>query len=114
MTLTDHDLDAEIGAAMRESVEAHRERRFLECQYCEGTGEVCAGTATIYERGCGFWHDDAIMSPCPECEGTGRAETPVSPVERDDDLSIPAGLSVAMFGIVLGCSWIAEQTLARV
>ena len=94
------------------------ERRFLECQYCDGTGEVCTGTATIYEHGCGFWHDDAIMSPCPECEGTGRAETPVSPVERDDDLGmirryeLPT-LTVLMFVSVLGCSWIAEQTLAR-
>ena len=91
------------------------ETRFLECQYCEGSGEICTGASAVYVRGCGFRHYDGIMEPCPECGGTGRAETPVSPVERDDDLSIPAGigLCVAMFGIVLGCSWIAEQTLAR-
>lgn len=63
------------------------EVRFLQCQYCEGEGEVQTGTATIYEPGCGFWHDDAVMSACPECNGTGRAETPVYPVECDDDLT---------------------------
>ena len=60
--------------------------RFVECQYCEGAGEVQTGTATIYEPGCGFWHDDAVMQSCPVCHGTGRAEATVYPVERDDDL----------------------------
>jgi hypothetical protein len=60
-----------------------REHRFLECQYCEGTGEVCVGTATIYEHGCGFWHDDAIMSPCPACEDIGRKATELADELRE-------------------------------
>lgn len=56
------------------------EVRFVECQSCEGAGEIATGTDWIGGV------PDARIEPCPDCDGTGRAETPVEPVECDDDL----------------------------
>lgn len=58
-----------------------RDVRFVECQDCEGAGETVTGTDWIGGV------PDARIEPCPHCDGTGRAETPVKPVERDDDLT---------------------------
>lgn len=80
MTLTDHDLDAEIGAAMRDHVERMRREEREE-------GDRLRARAQ---------------------EAARRFFRAVKKRQRRQ----LAGLSVAMFGIVLGCSWIAEQTLA--
>jgi len=57
------------------------EVRFVECQDCEGAGETATGTDWIGGV------PDTRIEPCPHCDGTGRAETPVEPVECDDDLA---------------------------
>lgn len=53
------------------------EVRFVECQYCEGSGEALMWAG---------WSSGADWDTCPVCHGTGRAETRVYPVECDDDL----------------------------
>jgi hypothetical protein len=56
--------------------------RFVECPGCEGYGAHVIGH--------GRWPDGSENNeevPCLMCEGTGRAEQEVEPVEYDDDLS---------------------------
>ena len=60
------------------------ETRFVTCQSCDGYGaHVSAGYPSRWPDG----SENNVETPCPECEGTGRAETRVYPVERDDDLT---------------------------
>lgn len=43
---------------------------FDSCPCCNGSGVECQ-RITVYERGCGFPHDDVDEFPCGECDGTG-------------------------------------------
>jgi hypothetical protein len=44
--------------------------QWVDCDVCNGSG-VEAFRVTIYERGCGFPHDDSDERPCPQCGGNG-------------------------------------------
>jgi hypothetical protein len=44
--------------------------QWLVCDACGGEGAV-SRRITVYERGCGFPHDDAVDEICRECNGNG-------------------------------------------
>lgn len=57
-----------------------RDVRFLECQSCDGQGEVQGPLVYV------DWNDGPIYDdgPCDACDGTGSAETPVQPITMED------------------------------
>jgi endogenous inhibitor of DNA gyrase (YacG/DUF329 family) len=44
--------------------------QWFDCPTCGGEGTV-EHSITVYERGCGFPHADAVDRKCPECGGCG-------------------------------------------
>lgn len=58
--------------------------RFLPCPVCDGSGETIYGVS-IYEAGCGFPHAYDFGRACDNCDGTGKVEIQVEPIECDDD-----------------------------
>lgn len=60
--------------------------RIVWCEACGSEGYE-SYTATVYEPGCGYGHDDVFLDynrPCRVCEGTGAAIIPVEPIDEDD------------------------------
>jgi hypothetical protein len=69
---------------------ADEDFRIVPCEACGSEGYE-SYTATVYEPGCGFGHDDVFLDysrPCPVCEGTGGAVIPVEPITLDDLLEM--------------------------
>ncbi|BCH33172.1 hypothetical protein MesoLjLc_51020 [Mesorhizobium sp. L-8-10] len=60
--------------------------RIILCEACGSEGYE-RYTATVYEHGCGFGHEDVFLDysrPCRFCEGTGGAIIETEPITLED------------------------------
>lgn len=73
----------------------------VDCPCCGGSGEVCIGAEVVYEPGCGFWHTEPLIRPCPDCEGTGQimADDEMADDEESDDFRNAPWGENSQFGV---------------
>lgn len=48
----------------------HTPEFLIDCEVCDGHGYIIE-TIHVYERGCGFSHEDIDEKPCKACGGNG-------------------------------------------